>query len=597
MSNAPSQSSSASPISAAPASAATAASLPPDLCAIVEKVLKKSRLWRSERADVEAELATHFRDGLDSGTAPADLARSFGDPVAAARLIRRGKLRNRPLWWRTYRRANQVVAWAFLAIVAYTTFHVLRFYMGQPTLRFKPTEVMNRDALATPESKRAWPLYRRAILSGELVFDEQMLISTVTFNAPTDEQYEQIKPLLARSKHVLELIRQAAALPSLGYVASHSTDHEIDLHLWELNGKQGQPPVATPAEDPSENRNAIGILFPHVGQLRQLTRLLRADSYAAMREGDAARFEANLSAILSLSHQIRKPDALITNLVAVAIANIPGELLRESLVVRPDLLKDSQLRDLAHRFAALGSASDFVSFRGERVFFDDFLQRSYTDDGNGNGRFTPEGARYAVAIGQPGHGVPPLYAISSIVIADRKELHTLYHATLDRAQAELEIPPWQVDRSVPRAESQLDSLSSGTLNELRYEAISLLLPALGKSYQVATNGVMERDATLTAIAIELYRRRSGELPPNLEALVPSLLPSLPLDNADGQPLRYRKQQGGYMLYSLGSDKLDAGGVSASTSNDQGKLRNYTKAPTLAAPADWVFIPREKLIEK
>lgn len=597
MSNAPSQSSSASAISGAPVSAATAASLPLELRVIVDKVLKKSHLWRSERADVEAELATHFRDGLDSGAVPADLARSFGDPVAAARLIRRGKLRNRPLWWRAYRRANQVVAWALVAMVVYITFHVLRFYMGQPTLRFKPTEVMNRDALATPESKRAWPIYRRAILAGDLVSDEQMLIFNSTFNAPTDEQYEKIKPLLARSKKVLELTREAASLPALGYFASHSTDHEIDLHFWEVNGKKGQPPVLIPAEEPGENRNAIGILFPHVGQLRHLTGLLRADSYAAMREGDAARFEANLSALLSISRQIRKPDALITSLVAVAIANTPGELLRESLVVRPDLLKDSQLRDLAHRFAALGSASDFISFRGERLFFDDFLQRAYTDDGDGNGRFTPDGARYAVAIGQPGHGVPPLYALSSIVIADRKELHAVFHGALDRAQAELETPPWQIDRAVPRVDSQLDSLSSGTLNGLRYEAISLLLPSLAKSYQVATNGAMERDATVTAVAIELYRRRHGEWPPNLEALVPSLLPSLPLDNADGQPLRYRKQQGGYTLYSLGSDKLDAGGVSASTSNDQGKLRNYTKAPTLAAPADWVFIPREKLIEK
>lgn len=570
----------------------SASSLPPELRAIVEKVLKKSKLWRSERADVEAELAAHFRDGLESGTPSEQLARDFGDPRSAARLIRRGKYRNRPLWWRTAHRGAQAVFLAAGLAVAFTCIHVVRFYMGEPTLRFNPANEMNKEALATPENERAWPIYRQALLAGDLTPAEQEKLSVATLNAPTDEQYEQVKPLLTRSKRVLELTRQAAARPALGYIAGHSTDHELALHFWKLNGKNGNPPQADPPVGANENREAIGILFPHLGQLRQLTRLLRADGYAAIREGDGDRFAADISALISLSKQVRKPDALISSLVGAAIATIPGDLVRDALASKPDLLSDSQLRDLAHQLAALGSAQDFISLRGERLFFDDYLQRAYTDDGDGNGRFTPEGARYARAIGNTTHGVPPLYAISSMAIADRKDLHAKYHSVLDRAEAELHSRPWQLDKARPRPGEQLDIESSGMLTGLRYEAISLLLPALGKTYQVATNLEMERDAVVTAIAIEIFRRKHGKFPAELNDLVPALLPALPLDNADGQPLRYRPRSDGCTLYSLGSDGLDAGGKPASNQTDQQHARNFLRESTFAAPCDWVLFPRE-----
>jgi hypothetical protein len=573
---------------------ATAASLPPELRAIVEKVLKKCGLWRSERADVEAELVAHFSDGLAAGITPQQLASDFGDPKSAAKLIRRGKFRNRPLWWRSAHRTAQAIFVAAGVAVLFIAVHVIRFYLGQPTLRFNPADVMNKDALAAPESNRAWPLYRQALLALDLTPSERDWLTDATNGPPTDDQFTQIKSLLTRANRSLELTRQGAERPVLGYLAGHSTDHEIDMHLWEINGRKGQAPVIT-TQDPSENREAIGILFPHLGQIRNLVRLLRADSYLAIREGDAPRLEANIASILAISRQVRKPDVLISGLVAIAISTIAGEVVRDALATRPELLSETQLRDLAHRFAALGSASDFISLKGERLFFDDFLQRAYTDDGNGDGRFTPAGARYTAAIGNVHHEVPPIYAVSSIVLASRKELRDLYHDALDRAQAELAVAPWQLGKPSERAGVALDQKTAGLLGSIRYEAIGLLLPALSRAYQVATNAAMDRDATLATIAIELERRRTGKLPPSLESLVPSLLPSVPLDNADGQPLRYRTLDADrYVLYSLGGDKADAGGLPGANARDQSALRNFTGTPQISAPGDLVFFPRESI---
>jgi hypothetical protein len=66
---------------------------------------------------------------------------------------------------------------------------------------------------------------------------------------------------------------------------------------------------------------------------------------------------------------------------------------------------------------------------------------------------------------------------------------------------------------------------------------------------------------LTALALEQFRAaHSGQYPGALSELTPDYLPAAPLDPFDGQPLRYRKQAAGYLLYSIGPDQKDDGGV-------------------------------------
>ncbi len=66
-----------------------------------------------------------------------------------------------------------------------------------------------------------------------------------------------------------------------------------------------------------------------------------------------------------------------------------------------------------------------------------------------------------------------------------------------------------------------------------------------------------RQMTVTAIALERYRRAQGVWPDELAELVPAWLSRLPLDPMDGDTLRYRKSDdGGFLLYSVGRDGKD-----------------------------------------
>jgi hypothetical protein len=80
---------------------------------------------------------------------------------------------------------------------------------------------------------------------------------------------------------------------------------------------------------------------------------------------------------------------------------------------------------------------------------------------------------------------------------------------------------------------------------------------------------MDRDAensarlrtAATALAIERYRlKHGGKQPETLSALVPEYLSAMPIDPFTGEALQYRKQADGFVVFSVGADRQDDGGM-------------------------------------
>jgi hypothetical protein len=77
----------------------------------------------------------------------------------------------------------------------------------------------------------------------------------------------------------------------------------------------------------------------------------------------------------------------------------------------------------------------------------------------------------------------------------------------------------------------------------------------------AAEAEARRRLIVAAVAVERYRGRHGQYPGTLRELVPELLPQVPADFMDGQPLRYHPTDDGhFVLYSAGLDCVDNGGV-------------------------------------
>jgi len=66
-------------------------------------------------------------------------------------------------------------------------------------------------------------------------------------------------------------------------------------------------------------------------------------------------------------------------------------------------------------------------------------------------------------------------------------------------------------------------------------------------------------AAQSALAVERFRLAHGQLPEDLQELVPQFLSAVPDDPFDGQSLRYHRLAKGYVVYSIGRDGHDDGG--------------------------------------
>jgi hypothetical protein len=66
-------------------------------------------------------------------------------------------------------------------------------------------------------------------------------------------------------------------------------------------------------------------------------------------------------------------------------------------------------------------------------------------------------------------------------------------------------------------------------------------------------------AAQISLACKIYMNQHGHLPNNILALVPDILEEAPLDPFTGKPFIYKLQEGGFIVYSIGSNEQDEGG--------------------------------------
>ena len=76
------------------------------------------------------------------------------------------------------------------------------------------------------------------------------------------------------------------------------------------------------------------------------------------------------------------------------------------------------------------------------------------------------------------------------------------------------------------------------------------------------------DLVRTAIALERCRLARGAFLDSLDALTPQFIAKVPHDVIGGQPLKYRRETDGqFVLYSVGWNETDDGGVAGIDKDD------------------------------
>jgi hypothetical protein len=170
----------------------------------------------------------------------------------------------------------------------------------------------------------------------------------------------------------------------------------------------------------------------------------------------------------------------------------------------------------------------------------------------------------------------------------------LTESLFDRAESECSRPFWKwTPFSV---DADLKRWQSSPIDKVRYYPLLLFMPAVRSAALRSERITQKRDATLVALASELYHRRHGSWPKKLEELVPDLLPAVPPDRFTGGPLLYRIVDGRPLLYSVGPDKKDDGGkpiILPDSAFDPMSFTATATTETKAPDGDWILWPPQK----
>jgi hypothetical protein len=172
-----------------------------------------------------------------------------------------------------------------------------------------------------------------------------------------------------------------------------------------------------------------------------------------------------------------------------------------------------------------------------------------------------------------------------------------------------DLPTW------PQAKAQLPDLSQIMEHRVRHFVAVLLLPSLDRFANSHFRSLTDRRLAATVLAIRLFAAdHDGNLPPDLDALVPQYLPSIPIDAMAPvpQPLRYLTRSSDPILYSVGDNGTDDGGSEADPTRPPGAswpqslwttldaVRHLTRQPRPPAPPGFedeadVASPRDRRI--
>ena len=303
----------------------------------------------------------------------------------------------------------------------------------------------------------------------------------------------------------------------------------------------------------SEGGDLIGILLPHLGQMRNLSRAIVMEARRAELEGRPADAVGRYLDTFVSGAQVSFGPTIIESLVGNAIqAQSAGALLDSFAGPAADQIDYVQLAErIEDSYPPLRPAEQ--SFQGERAFMMDVLQRMYT--------FDPETKTYSV--GQKGieyynsfefsdgdrpdaSFVDELNAIGFAGALEQANRH--YDAMTEAFQS-----PYREGAQVMRALDE--SVSSGEAN--RNPLMRAMMPALGRYYALHTRAETNRRATMLTANIKAYRQQHGSYPDSLDAFGDR---EMVVDPFTDERFVYRRDGDSFTLYSLGPNGVDDGGI-------------------------------------
>ena len=598
--------------------------LPDEAKELIHRVIKKSRLMRFEKIEVIQELIGHFQDGNLAGKDFSQIIANFGDPDVTAKLVRRSKIRNRPIMLKSL----QIFGWMLLGVASAWFAVYAYFQAGVPSPTTDYLAEFNSLQTSVGDDDRAWPIYRpmwsKYSFSEGGDFhrphhftshnDEEGKYERLV--APGDSEWPAAVAKLEELSDLLDAFRTGSQKQRFGLVVQADVSKYSPEDFQALFPNQNLEDVVNRnsydvAEIETSMQGAIiNILLPHLQPLRTAARIMAVDTRWAVEQNDSQRAVENLETFWGLASHAADHNSLIGSLVAYSIAGIGFNELEETMLRHPDFFSKQQLAQIQKRIANI-SFTELTRIEGERAYQMDLVQRIYSDDGKGDGRITPIGTEILTKY-LPGMasqrgllmetGDPYADRIISVareavapasmfVLATRKQTVEKIEEFTEAYAVAAKQPYW--NRDMPDYEEFLQE------NETKHMFLSFLMPAFDSVIHASDRLNARHEGVLTGIALQRYFLEHGKWPGSLVELSPEFLAEIPTDIVTGNEMLLSFDEQGPIVYSVGNDLDDDGGV-RTIAKEWGRGRHmraaanwYPSSVEQARNGDWIVWPQTR----
>jgi len=283
-------------------------------------------------------------------------------------------------------------------------------------------------------------------------------------------------------------------------------------------------------------------MLPHLGPLKRLAVI--AEDRCLL---DPTNCAEPISVIIGIAHTLDSEPIIISKMLRIALLAMAAQSLEHSLNATP--LSDQDLARLEQRFAASEQTNQIANaLIGERAMNIRYFRMSLAEIQ----RLANQSEDNSTANGGPPiPGNQPLFS----------RITGFFDRDLRFYLGAMKTNIW-LQQYTPLNTAQITNVDNQNFSNARqrfYIMSGMVLPpvriCIAKNLRCLA---MVRTAEL-ALAVEQFRAKEMHLPENLSKLVPDFIDRVPADPFDGQPLRYKILDKGYVIYSVGLDGQDNGG--------------------------------------
>ena len=303
---------------------------------------------------------------------------------------------------------------------------------------------------------------------------------------------------------------------------------------------------------------------PNFVLLRQLGQISSLHASAALELGKADAAFDDLRVIHRLAEAAGHEPTLVAAMIGVALHGLELQAFWEGWIAAR--WSDSQWLELQEHFASVNLLASIESAMntGERAGFNYIMENSSNRDlvnlfslRGGATKWWETLRDRAVEL--------------QVRLAPRSWRHAnllFYNRLLDESVVP-SVDARGLRVSVKKCEEFNAKLSEALIQHRnKYLFAAMAIPNFGKATQTTARNQTAVNQASIVCALERYRRNHGGYPSSLEALAPQWIKRVPHDLITGEPLKYRRTPDGkFLLYSVGWNGRDDGGVSDAARSD------------------------------